>query len=351
MPVSTCVFCKDLNLFKLTKNKGKSVSCSGYGVSHTSFIEDEVASTSVAEEKTGGNAMDEKKKVMARKKSVTCDYLFIEEALFLHERGLLEVYIEEDIDPKKEDDNARCIGKDLSMNDKKQLKIMSTRDLYDLMLNQLNMPIGVYLSYAHLRNQDYIVIRHTTRRRELIEEMNVLAKDVDQRKMEVGRKRKLDQIESSDNKESTKDEDCRKNIVASSEKEDKKSGKVSQVEDESPKLKLAKVKKLFRELSCNAPMPQIWNKDVETSISYDVYNPDSSYKKSQPGLPSFYVAITPFSLPSPSFAAMKAQIEYCKGIPLKVCTVADGGTINMFGMTDLKVPSINGTQVKQSSDV
>lgn len=351
MPLSTCVFCEDLKLFKITKNKGKSVSCSGYGVSHTTFVEDEIASTSVAEEETEGNVMDGEKKVVVRKKSETCDYLFIEEALFLHERGLLEVYIEEDIVSKKANDNAQCIGKELSMNDKKQLKIMSTRDLYDLMLNQLNMPIGVYLSYAHLRNQAYIVIRHTTRRRELIEEMNILAKDVDQRKMEVGRKRKLDQIESSDNKESINEEDCRKNTVTTLEKEEKESGKESQVEEDSPKLKLAKVKKLFRELSYNAPMPQIWKNDVGTSISYDVYNPDSSYKKSQPGLPSFYVAITPFSLPSPSFATMKAQIEYCKGIPLKICTVADGGTINMFGMTDLKVPSINGTQVKQSLNV
>lgn len=349
MPLSTCVFCEDLKLFKITKNKGKSVSCSGYGVSHTTFIKDEIASTSVAEEETEGNVMDGEKKVVVRKKSVTCDYLFIEEALFLHERGLLEVYIEEeDIDLKKDSANT---GKGLSKNDKKQLKIMSTRDLYDLMLNQLNMPIGVYLSYAHLRNQAYIVIRHTTRRRELIEEMNILAKDVDQRKMEVGRKRKLDQIESSDNKESIYEEDCRKNTVTTLEKEEKESGKESQVEEDSPKLKLAKVKKLFRELSYNAPMPQIWKNDVGTSISYDVYNPDSSYKKSQPGLPSFYVAITPFSLPSPSFATMKAQIEYCKGIPLKICTVADGGTINMFGMTDLKVPSINGTQVKQSLNV
>jgi hypothetical protein len=38
---------------------------------------------------------------------------------------------------------------------------------------------------------------------------------------------------------------------------------------------------------------------------------------------------------------MKAVILACKGIPIKIATVSDGGTVNTFGITDLEVPSIN----------
>jgi hypothetical protein len=67
-------------------------------------------------------------------------YLWVEEALFLHDSGLAEFY----------------------RND----KLLTTRDLF-LLLEQVEIELPVYLVYAHLRSQTYRVLRYSQQKLKL----------------------------------------------------------------------------------------------------------------------------------------------------------------------------------------
>ena len=74
------------------------------------------------------------------------DFLYLEEVLFLQERGLLEAWRED--------------------------QRLSTRDLMELLPN-----LPVYLVYAHLRAQSYVLFRHTPTRHELLDQKLLLRQD------------------------------------------------------------------------------------------------------------------------------------------------------------------------------
>lgn len=94
--------------------------------------------SSVQDEESNGNTTNGKKH--------TCVswYLFLEEVIYLHERGLLEAY------------NA--------MDEK-----LEARDLYG-MLSDHGIPMAVFLVYLHLRQQTFRVVRYSSERREIIQE-------------------------------------------------------------------------------------------------------------------------------------------------------------------------------------
>jgi hypothetical protein len=75
-------------------------------------------------------------------------------------------------------------------------------------------------------------------------------------------------------------------------------------------------------------------------IAFQVYNPNSNFRKTDPGLPDMLVAITNFSESSPTFNHLTSLIKYCDGIPLRLAAVSNSGTVIMFALTDFGPPNL-----------
>ena len=283
-------------------------------------------------------------------------YLLIEEVLFLHERGLVEVY--------DEDEKQRLDSKDLFA-----------------MLPKLGVAFPVYLTYAHLRAQTYIVMRHAPRRLDIVDAL--AEKSV--------RKRKRDE------KEEEKSGDV--NIAAASmaasttsEKEQiiEKKGcldKTGSAEVTKPReTRGANLKRRLRAVEFNAPAPILmrstdavekWSQHLSSArsgdnghqepvaaeeqhavpgacslpstcpIAFHVYGPNSAFKRTDPGRPDFCVAIASYAEASPCFGSINALVSIARGVPVRISTVADGGTVVMFSLTDYGVPPI--AEIKAAS--
>jgi hypothetical protein len=347
---TTCIYNEKLGMFKVTKSKGKSISSGGYGVPHSQKIVD------VSE-----NCSDSK----PLQKNEVHDYLFVEEALFLHERGMLAVYEAVNLNADQDMNNAKTAdGTDQQPTSAEVGKLMSTQDIYEIMLHRLKMPLAVYLSYSHLRAQTFIVIRHTKKRldliRKIVKQATSNSNASKKRKAEDsgsdyhlgdilvgsgGQRPQQQQMQHKSESDKGKHQECEQN------KEDCRPGSgVDTEKEKNHRSSLTILKRQFRNDSFHAPLPQLLqdersyesetSDEIYSSIAYDVYNPNSNYKKTMPNQPDFYVAICPYAESSPTFSTMKAAIRCCEGIPLKISTVSDGGTVNMFGITDLEVPCI-----------
>jgi hypothetical protein len=344
--IATCVFDETLGKFRVTKSKGKSLCCGGYGVPHTVRV-DETAS------------------------SVTHDYLFVEEVLFLHERGLLEVYKEDDLLDCKNPDEQEQQHETTNVQDKEENDLgltrptchagnhlMTTRDLYHVMLHKLNMPLAVYLTYSHLRSQTFIVLRHTSKRIDIIRRIGQYMQSGNDRKP-IKRKR-LDQQDNGQD-ESYQQEDEEGNNLLLESKTEYESSDSSKNHD---KTCLTILKKELRDDSFLAPSPQLMTtchntyhggdlseqpndcitpqKNINDVIAFDVYKPNSNFKKTMPGMPDFLVSIVPFSEPT-DFFLLQSIVGHCGTIPLKIATVSESGTVSMFGISDLGVPLISSS--------
>lgn len=281
-------------------------------------------------------------------------YLFIEEVLFLHERGLVEVY-----------------------RDTEEKDRLESKHLF-AMLPKLGVPFPVYLTYAHLRAQTYIVMRHAPRRLDIVD---ALAK-------KSARKRKRD--EGKGEKESEKADTGVDSTVTSATSEPKASIDLEKVDEEeankSRGKRSANLKKRLRAVEFNAPAPILmrstdsvekWSQylplersghDVEpqeeeelaeeeqhavpgactlpstSPIAYDVYGPNSAFKRTDPGRPEFCVAIASYAEASPGFRSINALVSIARGVPVRISTVADGGTVVMFSLTNYGVPPLAETK-------
>lgn len=316
--ISVCIFDKDMSMFRIIYTKGKAIST--FGVSWTTTKQRQQQASTVDHGANNGAVADNNSDSSNIKQiGTTSEFLFMEEALFLHERGLLHVYDEK---MQHYHLNKEIKGRPVVGMEKNEPKPLDTKELYEIMLHQLDMPLQVYLTYSHLRSQTYIVVRHTKDRLSIIRSM-----------MEDNRSNKETMIqESGYNSESM-------NIT------DKKSKK----RKISEKLKLD-----LRHDSFHAPLPHVFginnssnsfnSKDANEEIAFDVYKPNSNYRKTNPDQPDFYVTISNFAQPSPPFVKIKGLIETCNGIPLRMSSVADGGTVIMFSLTDCGVPDLTSTK-------
>ena len=212
-------------MFCVVRAKGKALSSGGYGVAITA-------------EKVN-------------------DFLYIEEVLFLFERGTLNA---------------------LSEN----MESLNSSQLYRL-LPHFGISLPLYLVYSHLRSQDFRVLRHNPNR------INILKRQ-------------------------------------------------QQVEPTNSQLLKRSLKRKVRDTIREAPFPQIPEKGI--CLCFDVYRPNTAFSKLDPGLPDFYVASSFYNDARVTFDNCKSILESCKGIPLKLATVSDSGTVVMFGITDLGIPSI-----------
>lgn len=313
-------------MFRVTKAKGKAISNGGFGVSWAV--------------KTLNNESS------SPDQYITSDYLFIEEVLFLHERGMIDVFVPSEKDPELASAKSPIHADSLS-----SIKPVDTQDLYDMMLHELNVPLSVYLVYAHLRSQTFIAVRHTVHRSELIKKIEDKCK---------GSSAKENAISEKENNEA---EDVEFKIREEDDnREWKKKRKCSA---------LASLKKDLRKDAFEAPIPAILrdqnfsfyphngndtdNNNAEEStvgisnkeftawnscIAFDCYNPNGSFRKSNPGQPDFYVSITPFAEPSPTISTFNKIIKSCGNTSFRVASVSDGGTVVMFSITDVGVPTI-----------
>ena len=217
------VFVPSLKMFHVPENKGKTFSNGGFGIALPKDVRSSLSGYNL--------------------------YLWIEEALFLHDSGLA-TFVDEDHE------------------------LLTTQQLY-LLLSKGGIQLAVYRVYAHLRNQTYRVLRYAGNN-----DMAVAFSS-----------------QSHHNRDHNRDHHEQRQ------------------EQQERNLHLA------------------WR----------VYNPNANFKKTNPGPPDFIVAVSSFSLPSPTFADILALLRNeCQGsIPLKLASVSDSGTVLMFAIADYGVPDRN----------
>jgi len=236
-------------------------------------------------------------------------YLFLEEVLCLHEQGLLQCY-------EAKNDNACSFAGTLQEetvaddgNDKKShqppphKKGLSSPQLYAL-LEPFGLSMASYLVYAHLRQQTFRVVRFTSNRLSL-----------------------LDQLHNFTTTDTSQDIDPPPPPPQQQQQEGRRS------------LQL----ELRRDVQLAPPPMMIHHDndaDVPPAFAFCVYKPDSQFSKSNPGLPAFLVAITSYGQSDLNFDTLLTLLSLAQGIPIKVATVADSGTVVMFGVTNVGVPSL-----------
>jgi hypothetical protein len=264
-----CEFVKEIGLFRILRAKGKALASGGFGVAiaepgskNDSAPEEVVLSPPTKPAATG---------TTNHHLSKPSDFLFIEEVIFLFERGLLQ-----------------C----LAPNSSSSTTTATTACLDSSQLYQLLLPLGVslpiYFAYAHLRKQDYRVLRHAPERLALLQQQQ--------------------QQDTSTSYQQTQS-----------------------------------LRHQVRDSIQRAAPPTIQQKDDDapTTIAWDVYSPNSDFAKTKPGIPDFYVAVSYFNVPSLSFQQLQTLlVTKCHGIPFKIATVSDSGTIVMFGLDNFGAPPI-----------
>jgi hypothetical protein len=261
-----CEFVKEIGLFRVLRAKGKALASGGFGVAialpGTKYSAEQ-------EEDSSSNSNTAQEEVTPTKPATTTalskpsDFLFIEEVIFLFERGLLQ-----------------CLAPNSS-------SVTTTTCLDSSQLYQLLLPLGVsmpiYFAYAHLRKQDYRVLRHAPERLALLQQQQ------------------QDTITSHQQTQSLRHQ--------------------------------------VRESIQRAAPPTI-QKDTPT-IAWDVYSPNSDFAKTRPGIPDFYVTVSYYNVPSLPFQQLQTLLfTKCHGIPFKIATISDSGTVVMFGLDNFGAPPI-----------
>jgi hypothetical protein len=278
-------------LMRVKRGKGKAFSSGGFGIavsmkkSGDAIGKDDLdGDEEISEEKENPNdaIVDDKSAETNEEKEpksspiTTHQYLFLEEVLFLFEQGLLECQIG---DAANEDENTEN-------TDARPPKFYAAPELY-AMLKTFNFPMASYLVFAHLRQQTFRVLRYSPNRLSLL------------RKIEEGAAAKV---------------------------------------KEKRQLHLELRKDLQQ-----APPPFVIDHTSATetpTFAFCVYNPSANFSKSKPGLPDFLVAVTVYGHSALDYGNLQALIKQSEGIPIKLATVADSGTVVMFGITDYGVPPL-----------
>ena len=234
-------------------------------------------------------------------------YLFAEETLFLHERGLLQVLHPNGID------------------------VMSSKELFRL-LEELGFPLPIYLTYAYLRSQTFIVLRHADVQWPLkdggIRDKN---NDTEDNSLETERT----------NEDGHAEEHTQCRFYTTDKNRRKLDLRQKRLEATTPKM----LDDSFGVL-LDLPADSDSFPCSSSSIAFDVFNPNSKFRKSNPGRPDYYVAVSFYNggPPSPTFDALIQLLQSCEGIPLRLATVSDSGTVIMFGITDVAVPRIESSK-------
>ena len=248
------------NIFLLTRRRGKSLTCGGFGVAlHKVSGESRDATRSSSTTSTAANT-----------NTTMEEYLLIEEAIFLHERGILEI-----------------LQADGTTH-------MEPQELYSyLNHSKYGLPLSVYLTYAHLRQQGFRVVRHDPARFRILKTMQQLTDQDDL---------------NSDNDQIESLKQLKKDLRATA----------------------AQTLEVFSN-TCR--------EELDSSLIWDAYLPEVDFKRSAPGMPAFSVMVTPFANKCLSFSQITNAI-YQGGDRIKLATVSDSGIVVLFGVVADGIPSI-----------
>ena len=337
---------------------------------------------------------NDKRQVRQQKKTITELRLHPEEALFLHTRGLFRI----EFNCNEENPTNDSVDQSSSV-------AMPTQDLFCKMLPECKIPLAAYLAYAHLRAQGYNMIRYSDQRMKLIRSMNQFDQKskkqmstLDKEKSTKSENGEVGQVplngsesssvynESIDIEDMSKENYAAKTISAKTD-EPSKDEEMSQdllLSDNGgcsistssyyPRLKL---RQLYSKDVATAPPPcvvslETWNRDskcgttgnLKPQLAYYAYNPNARFRRSNPGLPDFGVAILPYHSDGgrgPTFDTISLFVSMCEGtseldenesmteqvmadagigIPLRIATVSDGGAVIAFSVTRGDVPNI-----------
>jgi hypothetical protein len=312
-PAPMPILCTHLSrdVFGVIRVRGKSLACGGFGFvtvgRRSSCSRAEVdsperqaapsnaTSTAAAAERDqtdDGLALNGKRSVAQSGAVIATEHLFLEEVLFLHERGLLECRDVRDAD-ERSTAAATTTNPDLAPYRTTSASLVwDAFRLYSLLNRDDTVSLPVYLVYAHLRKQGFRVVRHTPHRRALLEEDD----------------------DEEEEKQPTTDPGF--------------DGRESRRSDQRRQRQL-----LLREDAAHAAPPTLF------SLAWDVYQPSKQFRRARPGLPDFYAAVATYNAPMPMQRIVEL-VDECRGIPFQIGTVSSSGQVVMMGIHDFAAPRI-----------
>ncbi|GKY97203.1 hypothetical protein MPSEU_000678700 [Mayamaea pseudoterrestris] len=167
--------------------------------------------------------------------------------------------------------------------------VYERQQLYDK-LHLLGVSWPAYLVYAHLRMQTYRVVRHTPTRRAILQEMQTYV---------------------------TAHTSCNNGNFQT-------------------------LKRQLRLDAVQAVAPRVAAGESTILPAFDVYQPNSRFAKSCPGLPDFSIAITSYHHCQVHYEQWHALVSSsgAAAIPVKIAAVSDSGTVLVFGVTNTGVPTM-----------
>ena len=317
--IPTCNFAPELGLFRVLSLKGKSFAT--YGIilhcetTNATDIDNDTNECKKAKKSSNDSASSTKlsRKANPDDQSLANVYLFIEETLFLHERGLLEV------------------------NSENGTSVLNSQDLYE-MLSKLGVEFSIYLTYAHLRSQTYIVMRHTPHRLDIVDAL------VGTEDGKAGQNQFMVEAEATCTSASSHTSTIG---IANDKRKLKRNLRCAEAHAPAPHS-LQSIDVFSKEKSQAKDFEQSQLSDASkhcstprTRIAFDVYNPNASFRRSNPGRPNFCVAVTSYAEASPMFSSLTSLVMEARGVPVRIATVADGGTVVLFSLTEYGVPPLD----------
>eukprot|EP00978_Attheya_sp_CCMP212_P002663 scaffold5453_cov58-Attheya_sp.AAC.7 len=305
--IPICIHDPSLGMFRVTHSKGKCFSSGGFGIAVKGSCSN------------NDDVVDEENEDTA-----TAQHLFMEEVVFLHERGLIEAF-------------ASSSSTDGSPMGDAPLNSMALFAMLTSTESKEGMPLAAYLTYAHLRSQTFIVIRHTPQRLGLVKRIHEICTSTVP----------VVPVDASVHKRGQGIRQLQRSL-----RSDAQNASVPAVWEscshDTDQLLINVPRKRQRGQAC---LEKSTTGTTSDSIAFHVYRPNTNFRKTKPGIPDFCVAITPFAQKSPPFEDLLNLVKACEGIPLRLATVADGGTVILFGVTDGMVPNVSTTNHKKCNDM
>lgn len=367
-------------------------------------------STNSTKEKNGSN--EESASANKSHHSLTSYlYLFLEEVLFLKERGLVEVYqihdtnnvIHNNNDTMQNNvydlklpspfphSNSSLVPSTSFLHHELDVKKISTPELYSL-LSVNNIPFPVYLVYAHLRTQTFIVLRHFPYRSLVV--MNNNENNAMNKKEGIDREKDDhydEQQHNTKSKEVTSTTAINNNNKNGKEAEQSEETMLHNQRNQSMLLQEQKSLKTFLRMEAFHLKPPLMLSDLNTAtnkectISFDIYKPKSDFRRSSPGKPDFYVSVLNFNSHTTTFSQLynfvseplivpsishhdnlknnqyyqslivdskndKENENVEEKVPIKLGLVSDSGTVIMFGITLGEIANIASTTTDKNDE-
>jgi hypothetical protein len=390
-----CVFVPQLQLFQITQMRGKALSSGGFGVVLSSENapdgggETVEQDTGAATDKAGGT-----RNSAATAATRSQEYLFIEEVIFLHERGLVEVFFSSPQEGGNEDTDedtansppasidahvcdATTAAPKTKQTQRHHQQPLQSHELYSLLLPACGLSLSAYLVYAHLRAQEFRVVRHTPSRRRILQDMTIMQRVLRPSTDDtVEADQEAQQLSACDRSRSENREDC---VVPAND--NSTCGLDRSATTTLISRTLAQLKLELRQDASAALAPAVYYQQgpcdddndngissCSAAIAFDIYEPNSGFCRSNPGLPDYYAVATFYntnkidfglgrsssgtttaSSTSVRFSHLQQLLKIADGIPLRVATVSDAGTVILFGVTDHGAPDIGFNKTTKCS--